>query len=112
MGCSYNGIKQVFYCLLGDCVGKITRLKICGLNHHRAKIHNLPPIPHRARGRQRDKNAKRVAKSQSKIKKQNEKIKYDVNARLHHARQQAYRRFVNEEIISTVSIHWHIYMCF
>ena len=44
-------------------------------------------------------------KSPSNVKRQNEKIQYDVDARLCHARKQAYKRFVNEEIISAVSIY-------
>ena len=58
-----NGSKQVFYCLVGDCVDNFTQSKICGLNHHRAMVHNFPSIPHRPRGHQRDKNARRVTKT-------------------------------------------------
>ena len=66
------------------------------MNHHRAMVHNLPPIPQRPRGRQRDTNAKRDAKTPTKIQRQNEKIKYDVDARLCCAHKQTYKRFVNE----------------
>jgi hypothetical protein len=100
-----KGTKQVFYCLVGDCVNILTRSKLSGLNHHRAIKHNLPPIPPCPRGRVRDENVKRAMKSPSKVKRQNEKIQYDVDARLCHARKQAYKRFVNEEIISAVSIY-------
>ena len=98
-----KGTKQVFYCLVGDCVN-MTRSKLSGLNHHRAVKHNLSPIPPRPRGRVRHENVKCATKSPSKVKRQNEKIQYDVDARLCRARKQAYKRFVNEEIISSVFI--------
>ena len=97
--------KQVFYCLVGDCVDILTRSKQSGLNHHCAIKHNLPLIPPCPRGQVRHENVKRAMKSPSKVKIQNEKIQYDVDARLCHARKQAYKRFVNEEIISAVSIY-------
>lgn len=105
-----NGTKQIFYCLVGDCAGSFTRSKLCGLNHHHIFTHKLPPIPQRPRGRQRDENAKRAAKSPSKITRQNAKIQYDVDARLCRARKQAYKRIVSEEIICAVSIYWHFYV--
>jgi len=106
-----KGTKYVFYCLIGDCRGTFTRSKLCGLNHHRTIIHNLPPIPKRPRGRQRNENAKRNAKTPSKIQRQNQKLQYNLDARLCRARKQAYTRFVREEIISAVSIYWHFYVC-
>ena len=54
----------------------------------------------------RETNAKHAAKTPTKIQRQNEKIKYDVDARFCHAHKQAYKRFVNEEIISDVIIYW------
>jgi len=77
---------------------------LSALNDHRDKKHGLPPIPPRPRGRQRDINAKRPPKSPSTIKLQNSKIQHDVDTRLQRAHLQARRRFVNEEIISAVSI--------
>jgi len=106
-----QGIKYIFSCLIGDCVGIFTRSKLSGLNHHHIMMHNLLPIPPRPRGRQRDQNARCGVKSPSKIRKQNEKIKYDVDVRLCLAHKQAYKRFVHEEIISTVSIYFHGYAC-
>ena len=106
-----KGTKHVFYCLIGDCAGTFTRSKLCGLNHHRTVIHNLPPIPQRPRGRQRNENAKRTSKSPSKIQRQNQKFQCNVDARLCRARKQAYTRFVIEEILSAVSIYWHYCVC-
>lgn len=68
-------------------------------------IENLLPIPPHKRSQVRDENAKSVAKSTSMIKRQNAKIQYDLDGRLCSAHQQAYKRFVNEEIISVVSIY-------
>jgi hypothetical protein len=75
-----KGTKQVFYCLVGDCVN-MTRSKLSGLNHHHA-IKHLPPILPCPKGRVRHENVKRATKSPSKVKRQNEKIQYDVDARL------------------------------
>jgi len=100
-----KGTKQVFTCLVGGCAGNLSRSKLSALNHHRATTHNLPPIPPRQRGRARDANATWAVKSTSAVKRQNAKIQYDLDARLCRARQQAYKRFVNEEILSAVSIY-------
>jgi hypothetical protein len=90
-----KGTKEVFYCLVGDCVNILTRSKLSGLNLHCDIIHNLPPIPPCPRGRLRYVNAKRIVKSPSKAKRRNEKIHYDVDARLCCARKHAYKIFVN-----------------
>ena len=100
-----KGTKQLFTCLVGGCAGNLSRSKLSGLNHHRATTHNLPPIPPRQRGRVRDANATWAVKSTSAVKRKNAKIQYDLDARLCRARQQAYKRFVNEEILSAVSIY-------
>ena len=100
-----KGTKQFFYCLVGDCADNFTRLKLCGLNHHRIVPYKLPLIPQRPRGRQRDGNAKCAAKSPSKITRQNVKIQHDVDARLCRAGKQEYKRIVSEEIICAVSIY-------
>ena len=105
-----KGTKQVFYCLVGDCVN-MTRSKLSGLNHHRSIKHNLPSIPPCPRDQVRDGNAKCVIKSPSKVKRKNEKNQYDVDTSLCHARKEAYKIFVNEEIIFVVSIYWHLYLC-
>ena len=100
-----KGTKQVFICHVGGCVGILSWSKLSGLNHPRAIAHNLPPIPPRQIGRVRDANAKWVVKSTSVVKRQNAKIQYDLDARLCRARQQTYKRFVNEEILPAVSIY-------
>ena len=100
-----KGTKQIFSCLIGDFASVFTRLILSGLNHHHIMIHNILPIPPCRRGRQRDQNARRGVKLLSKIRKQNEKIQYDVDARLCPAPKQAYKRFIDEEIISLVSIY-------
>lgn len=45
-------------------------------------MYNLPPIPPCQSNRIRDANAKWVVKSTSVVKRQNEKIQYDLDARL------------------------------
>ena len=94
-----KGTKQVFTCLVGGYAGNLSRSKLSGLNHHWATMHNLLPIPPRQRGRVRDANATWAVKSTSAVKRQNAKIQYDLDARLCRARQQAYQRFVNEQIL-------------